>query len=441
MSTEATETTATTTTTAIEVAPGTNGGNHVVGTPLTTSLTEKYAPGLLRNSVDERIVKINPMSTPIDQISRCAGARSCGSMTVEYYSVDTKKTETTLKDGFKGGSGIARSPEMHTYIINTNDDAIFEVSETILMPEVKGVDENGNEAELVLYVYSRPDSGGIEVYPVNGTLSEDGYRTLPRLNDGVKLVRMGRAATELDVQTAQFSALPRKANNNCQIFKMQVEQSTMQKIAEKEVGWSFSDQEEAAIIDMRLGMEKNFLFGMKSKIFDPSKNEQVYLTGGIWAQTTHEHMMPLKNVKNSDLVELCSAAFTGTGGSKRKILIAGTKLVEALSNAEFTKTVNAGETQTIWGIKFREIQSNFGSLYVVHSEVFDQCGHEQDGFVLDPEYLTKYCHVPFSVEKLDLRRSGVRNTDAVVITEASCLVLRFPDAHMRIIGEEDANAE
>ena len=35
----------------------------------------------------------------------------------------------------------------------------------------------------------------------------------------------------------------------CQIFKAQVEQSTFMKIANKEVGWTFSDQEEAAIID------------------------------------------------------------------------------------------------------------------------------------------------------------------------------------------------
>ena len=52
------------------------------------------------------------------------------------------------------------------------------------------------------------------------------------------------------------AALPQKDSNHCQIFKMQVEQSTLAKIAEKEVGWNFSDQEEAAIIDMRLGMEK-----------------------------------------------------------------------------------------------------------------------------------------------------------------------------------------
>ena len=37
-------------------------------------------------------------------------------------------------------------------------------------------------------------------------------------------------------------------------------------------------------------------------------------------------------------------------------------------------------------------------------------------------------------ETLDLRRSGVRNTDAVVLTEASCLVLRYPQSHMRVIG-------
>lgn len=50
--------------------------------------------------------------------------------------------------------------------------------------------------------------------------------------------------------------------------------------------------------------------------------------------------------------------------------------------------------------------------------------------------MTKYCHVPFHAETLDLRRSGLRNTDAVVLTEASCLVLRHPATHMRIVANE-----
>ena len=79
---------------------------------------------------------------------------------------------------------------------------------------------------------------------------------------------MGRAASELDVQTSQFEALPVKSQNYCQIFKMQIEQSTLLKMANKEVEWDFSDQEEVAIYDMRLSMEKSFLFGIKQNIFD-----------------------------------------------------------------------------------------------------------------------------------------------------------------------------
>ena len=43
---------------------------------------------------------------------------------------------------------------------------------------------------------------------------------MPALPAGTRLVRMGRAATELDVQTAQFAALPQKDSNHCQIFKI-----------------------------------------------------------------------------------------------------------------------------------------------------------------------------------------------------------------------------
>ena len=86
------------------------------------------------------------------------------------------------------------------------------------------------------------------------------------------------------------------------------------------------------------------------------------------------------------------------------------------------------------GIDFSEINSKFGTLYVVHSEVFDSCGHDNDGLILDPDYVTKYSFIPLKVESLDLKGSGVRNVDATVITEASCVVLRHPKAHIRVIG-------
>ncbi len=409
------------------ITNGTDGGKHVSGESLTLKNINEAAPGLLQNSIDQRIVKVRPMSTPIDQLSRCGGSRQARAMTVEYYSVDTKRTETEAAEVCTGTGGISKGDDMTVFTIKTKDDSIFESSETVLVPEVT-VGDSGEP--LVLYVVDRPKSGGIEVSPVNSPDS----REMPAIPKGARLVRMGRAATELDVQTAQFSALPRKASNNCQIFKMQVEQSTLAKIARKEVGWNFSDQEEAAIIDMRLGMEKNFLFGSRKVIFNPDKNESIYLTGGIWNQTDRTHSLNLATLSADDLIDLCSAAFTGNSGSKRKILIAGTGLLSALSKLQYDKTLSAGETFTKWGVEFREIRSNFGSLYVLHSEVFDQCGHINDGFIVDPDYITKYVHMPFHAETLDLRRSGLRNTDAVVLTEASCLVLRYPRAHIKVIG-------
>ena len=294
------------------------------------------------------------MSTPIDQITRSADSRRCKSMQVEYYSVDTKKQKAILKSA---ASNARKIGEAWAYDIVTDDNAIFDVSETILAP---GIIVNDSTREpLMLYVQDKSDTA-LVVVPINGTPDSEGIATMPSLMTGTMLVRMGRAAAELDVQSPQFSAMPKKARNNCQIFKMQVEQSTLQKIADKEVDWRFSDQEEAAIIDMRQGMEKSFLFGAKCRLLNPTKNE--------------------------------------------------------------------------YGLEFNEIRSNFGTLMVMHSEVFDQCNHSGDGMIIDPDYITKYVHIPFNVETLDLRRSGQRNTDAVVITEASCLVLRYPKAHLRIIS-------
>lgn len=416
---------------------GAAGGKSVIDGPLTTSLTNEASPELLRNEIDERIVKIRPMSTPIDQLSRYAGSRPCSSMVVDYYSVDTKDTETTLKQEYDEDEVAGSSGEFNIAKLMTNNDALFVPSETILVPEVDGYDSDGVtvKGSLVLYVLSKGEIEGINVIAVNGKNISGTPNYVPSIPKGSKLIRMGRAAAELDVQTSQFEAIPTKQQNNCQIFKTQVEQSTFQKIANKEVGWNFSDQEEVAIIDMRLGMEKSFLFGSKARIYDFVKHEEIMLTGGIWTQAGKEFAYSPDAFDSNSIIDLCRDAFVGCAGSNRKILIGGTGLIERINKLEHSKVITAADTVTRWGIDFTELRSKFGTLYVLHSEVFDQCGHKDDGFVFDPEYLTKYCHLPFRAEKLDLRKSGVRNTDAIVVTEASCVVLRYPKAHMRVVAQ------
>lgn len=71
---------------------------------------------------------------------------------------------------------------------------------------------------------------------------------------------------------------------------------------------------------------------------------------------------------------------------------------------------------------------------MVFSDVFDAMGHASDGIIVDPEYIQKHVFTPFSAERIDLRGSGQRNTEALVLTECSCLTLRYPEAHARVTG-------
>lgn len=405
-----------------------NNQSFVSGAPLTTVDTEVLAPGMLLSDIDRRITKVKPMATPVDQITRHFGARKAGAMNVAYYSVECKPGSDTLETAVAEKTFAANRPLLFT--LTPVHTAWFEPTETILLPEVKMDDGNG----LVLYVVSKSDDlTALNVIPVNPD-TRNGLAHVPALAAGTSLVRMGRVASELDVQTAQFEALPTKSENYCQIFKMQVEQSTFQKMADKEVNWTFTDQEEIAVADMRMGMERSFLFGVKANITDSSTHREVRLTGGIWNQAGSEYRCDVSKLTETTLIDICSRAFASSSGSGKKFIFAGTGFVDALSKIETTKVRMAADTYTRYGLQFHEIVSNYGSLFLIYSPIFDMCGHRNDAFIVDPDLVTKYCHIPFRTDTLDLRKAGIRNTDAVVITEASCVVLRQPAAHMRIIG-------
>lgn len=218
------------------------------------------------------------------------------------------------------------------------------------------------------------------------------------------------------------------------IYKSQIEESMLQRLSDKEVGWTFSDQEEVAILDMRMCMERSFMFGKKTKL--SVGDGEVMLTGGIWHQTDKEFAYDPDALDNKALITMMRRAFSDSNGSTRKVLLAGSGLIERLNNLDINRVISGNERVTKWGVDFDYLVSKFGSLYVARCEVFDLCGMEGHGMIIDPEYITKYSHIPFSAERISFHKQGVRNTEAVVLTEASCLVLRYPNAHMRILPKQ-----
>lgn len=402
-------------------------------------------PEMYTKDIDKRIVKIRPMATPIDQISRYAQMQPCDSFETKYYSVGTRPISCKVSDKVTAQTSGA------SISLPVDDPNMFTLDDTIRVVGVKGkFDEKGvaypsaalNTPDLVLCVCGRNDSTSMPtVYAVNGE-KDTNQQTIwvPEIPKGTTLVRMGKACAELDVQTGRFNNIPTAETQYCQNFMIQIEQSTFDKIAAKEVDWNFSDIEEDGIYDMRLSQENSYLFGAKNVIRHPLKDgAETWFTGGIWYMAgkdievgTWDAAKKTAIITDDNLVDITKDLFVGTGiGNKRKILLCGSEMLSAFSKIKSDK-FRLKDTVECWNLKFKSWDTDFGEMLVIHHELFDLNGMKDCGFALDPEYLTKKTHLSWSRNILDLKKAGVRNTDAVVIQEVACLYLRYAKAHARM---------
>lgn len=405
--------------------------------------------GYYTEDIDSRIVKIRPMATPIDQISRYAKASSCNSFEVKYYSVGTRPISC------KTSGAVEKQSTGASITLPVDDANMFTQDDTIRVVGVKGIyndkgvkytdiygEGSDNIPDLVLCVCGANDSSNLPtVYAVNGDIDGDGRATyVPAIPEGTTLVRMGKACGELDVQTGRFNNIPTPEIQYCQNFMIQVEQSTFDKIAAKEVNWSFSDIEEDSIYDMRLSQENSFLFGVKNVIPHVSKKGMnTWFTGGIWYMAGKDIEVgewdkdkQCAVITDENLVDITKDLFVGTGiGNKRKILFCGSDMLSAFSKIKSEK-FRLKDTVEVWNLKFKSWDTDFGEVLTIHHELLDANGMSDCGFALDPEYLTKRTHVSWTRNILDLKKAGVRNTDAVVLQEVACLYLRYAKAHARM---------
>ena len=308
-------------------------------------------------------------------------------MKVDFYGVDTKKTESRLAaDCDPEDSTIPQGDGSRMLRITVEDPTIFDVSETILFP---GVKDRDGKADMVAYVMDTGEAGEIIVLPA----AEAPDAVIQRHSRSAHGPRCHRArCADRTVQ-----ALPTKAFNFCQIFKMQVEQSTLQKLASK-VAWTLNDQEEAAVIDMRLGWRSPFLFGTRTSFTNTRKGEDVYLTGGIWNQATGTFEYDVNNLTHETIVEICARAFTGNGGSKKRILLAGTGLVTALSNLNFNKSVDMRDPHVKWGYSGPQDFHQLRAALPRHLRDIRPVRPQERRIYHRSAYISKYVHIPFHAE-------------------------------------------
>lgn len=429
-----------------KVTAGADGTGGTDGIATETGGRNEGDSNFYLSDVDKRIVKIRPMATPIDQISRYAKSDSTDSFEVKYYSVGTREIKcATNKELAAMTSGASVSLPVDDVNMFTLDDTIRVVGiSAITKPDGTAyTNDDSNVPDLVLCVCGKDSTTNLPtVYAVNGTMDTSSKQPIlvPAIPSGTTLVRMGKACGELDVQTGRFNNIPMPETQYCQNFMIQVEQSTFDKIAAKEVNWNFSDIEEDGVYDMRLAMENTYLFGVKQVIKHIAKDGMnTWFTGGIWWMAGKDIEVGEWNsekncaeITDENLVDITKDLFVGTGiGNKRKILFCGSDMLSAFSKIKSEK-FRLKDTVDVWNLKFKSWDTDFGEVLTIHHELFDVNGMSDCGFAMDPEYLSKKTHVSWARNVLDLQKAGIRRTDAVVIQEVSCLYLRYAKAHARM---------
>ena len=390
-------------------------------------------PDLYTKAIDENLIKMRPMATPTEQISRAKSkATSVDSWIVKYYSVGTRAMVTRVTEAVN----VATTGDRIT--LKVADPKLFAETDTFRFEGLTGYDEDGTTANtrpLVGYIHGKDGSG----YPIVQLIN---YKAAgnPGIPLNTKLVRMGRAGAELDAQTGKFSNIPEPDTNYCQNFMMQVEESTFHKIHSKEVNWTFNDLEEDAIYEMKSGMEGSFLFGEKRK----KKNlngDNVYFTGGIYYMAgkdieigTYSSVTGKTTITTDQFNNLCKQLFTGNNaGNKTKIGFAGSDALEALSNmTDASRKIIERDNVEKWNLKFKSFDSNFGEVLVMHHEFMDLNLKSDEIFIFDPAYLTKATFLSWGRTVIDFAKIGVRKSTGVVLQEASALYLRYPMAHARV---------
>ena len=424
----------------------------------------KYDNDWFLKQVNQKIVEMKFCGTPIDQILRQASANASKSIVVKYYSVGQRPLRV----------GIARATEASgsnggAVKVVVEKQAIIGVMDTLLVMDEDGnfimtesQDEKYAGRPLQLRVSAIDDDGNPKVYATNGVADTSNRPfKLPALPAGAQLLRMGRAAAEIDVNTGSFYQIPEPSEQYCQRFIMMVEETTYSRLSEKEVDWTFTRLEKMSMEDMRIGMEATGLFGNKGVHKLSDGKGLVYLSDGIYWHAGKDATLghwEIKKDSNGDpvtyesggvtyyvqeyvitedeLIDLVSNITDSAGNtSRKKMVFVDRDIYSALCKIRTNNRIRLLEQKDNYmklGLDFESYTCMGTTLLFYRHDLFNEWGFVGKGFALDPEYLDKWVFKSWERNEYDLKKLFVRNSNAVVMEEFSCWTLAYPDAHCRI---------
>jgi hypothetical protein len=391
-------------------------GQAIVGGPGTTESIDAASPELLEDAVLKKIIQTHPSSFPLDTMVGLTSEQKTDSWEYEAFETPYIPYRTTTT------TATTAQPFASAFLSVANIDFIRNES-VLFVKSVIGSD--GAWLALLVTSIQRGGTPQIQVMALNPTTA--GY--VPAIASGSEIIIGPIAASELNMQVDPQTPLPQMFNNWNQLFMCQIEQGDYAEAHQKKVNWGWKDMHEYAIMDFRARRTVSYYLGFGGRFVDPIHNVVKYTTKGIYRQIKRVYTVT-PTWTDADFVDFTQYVFIGNKGSRKKALLAGDQLIANISKTPVLKQQNAMSTEVVWGLEFKKIVTNFGSIYILYDPMLTEMGLSEHGVVLDPEFLVRTNFDGIHYNKLDLKSAGIRRVKAESIAEASSVLLRNMDSHV-----------
>lgn len=400
---------------------------------VTTETVKEQSEDLLRNDIDNSLVELEPSKVPLDTLIRKISNRQLNkSLVIEHYAIDYKGVADTVATG-----GAITAAGQTTFDLKPNNLSIWTLHDCIAIDGLPAYADLDNavlpQASLNVFVHAVDRANGVlKVQPVNG-FKAGGVLTLRAGDDiaeGAKLIRLGKAGSEKQIQTGLFEDVPTKDVQYMQKFMAQIEESTWAKIHAKEVDWGWDDYSRRMLVNMRIEKELAYKYNTKRIITDVTTGETRYITGGAAEFVTGETDLSAVTLTNATWQKVTREIFQGNSGSDQRWMLAGDLAIQQMGEIDDIQAQTKNKKrETMYGLTFNRINTNFGELLIVKDDLAGLVGRGHEALVIDPNFIHERHFEPMRAIELDKRKSGEADVDSKVIIETACPLWKYPDVH------------
>lgn len=404
-----------------QVATNTVSGGKVTGHPEMNKAT-----------VSKKLAKVMPSNYPLDTMLREITSGTTNSDKYEFYSIVARGVKAKL------GADVSTAETGGAPVTLTLSEGVHSLSldGDLLVPSYNvAVSGATATATKVTGLASRP----LQLHIVgisygNKTISVIGVNApCPALVKDTELYRMASAKDQDAAISNDPMATPTKDFNYCQRNLCTISENAYQALQDKEVDYGMAEFKEQAIYDFRYQNEITAIFGSAyygGEMVDPNtQKRKLHMRGlvdfGI-KTLSREDGVGVAEFLNTSMQEI----FSNNNGSEKRILLYGPEFATELANSgAWAKQLEAGKTEVKWGITWKVIESNFGTVLGMLHNGLGMVGYGKAAVLIDPANIRRIEQVPLSMQDLDLKKAGIRNSKDVLMEEAWTLEVTNPATH------------